>query len=111
MKAAPPSVFFLAVVAVKPQLNYYLYSNCTYGTEETSLICYEKILISHLRSTQVIPCSLYRVEVGLGVDIVAVLVQYDTLITVLLVVEPEFVRIASDFAGISLTKMHLKHAL
>ncbi|KAF5905272.1 putative WD repeat-containing protein C3D6.12 [Clarias magur] len=52
------------VVAVKPQLNYYLYSNRTYGTEESSLIGYEKILISHLRSTQVIPCSLHRGRSG-----------------------------------------------
>lgn len=82
MKVSPSPSLFIAGVAVKSQMNYYLYFNCTYESDETSPICYEKILIALLKSSS----AVFR-EVGLGVGIAAALVGYSTLITVHAVVE------------------------
>lgn len=80
----PPSSLFIAVVAVKPQLNYYLYFNCTYESNHERPVqsAVKNILVSrslYLCSEALKSSSAVFREVGLGVGNAAELVQYSTV--------------------------------
>lgn len=82
----PLSHLFIALIAVKPQLNCYLYFNCTYESDDYSMICCEKILILYLLSEALESSSAVFREVGQGFGIAAALVQSGALMTVHVVV-------------------------